>query len=81
VFKIDAAGAYTVLHTFTSAAYPSAGVIRDAAGSLYGTTATNSGTCDGSAVFKLDTAGNYTVLYSFTGEPDGCAGKTLQSAV
>jgi uncharacterized repeat protein (TIGR03803 family) len=55
VYKLDAAGQETVLHAFTGRAdggYPRAGVIRDAAGNLYGTT------CDGGAgnsgvVFKL----------------------------
>jgi len=39
VFKLDTAGKETVLHTFTSSndgAYPRAGLIRDAAGNLYG---------------------------------------------
>ena len=40
VFKIDAAGQETVLHTFTSfpdGALPESGVVRDSAGNLYGT--------------------------------------------
>jgi uncharacterized repeat protein (TIGR03803 family) len=73
VFKLHTTGKETVLHSFTGnpdGASPFAGVIRDAAGNLYGTTpkggALNSGT-----VFKLDTTGKETVLYSFAGGADG----------
>lgn len=41
VFKVDAAGAYTLLHGFTGGedgATPSSGLIRDGGGNLYGTT-------------------------------------------
>jgi uncharacterized repeat protein (TIGR03803 family) len=51
-------------------------LVRDSAGSLYGTTAQggtshgcNGGTCG--VVFKLDTTGKETVLHSFTGGKDG----------
>jgi uncharacterized repeat protein (TIGR03803 family) len=74
VFKLDASGTETILHAFAGGAdgaFPnSSGVIRDAAGNLYGTTyfggASNSGT-----VFKVDPASNEAVLYSFTGGTDG----------
>ena len=49
---------------------PNAGVIRDSAGNLYGTTYCG-GAASAGVVFKLDTAGNETVLYSFTGGTDG----------
>jgi uncharacterized repeat protein (TIGR03803 family) len=69
VYKLDLSGRETVLHTFTGGADgagPYAGVIRDSAGNLYGTTygggANNYGT-----VYKVDSAGNETVLHSFTG--------------
>jgi len=75
---------FKVLHTFTGAdgANPYAGLIRDAAGNLYGTTefggATFGGptsTCNESygcgVVFKLSPAGTETVLHSFTGGADG----------
>ncbi len=65
--------AYTVLYTFQGGAdgrHPSGGLIRDAAGNLYGTTYTG-GTSGFGTVFKLDTAGKETVLHSFTGEADG----------
>ena len=73
VYKLDAAGNYTVLHTFTGGAdgdTPYAGVFRDSAGNLYGTT-TGGGTGGLGVVYKLGAAGNYTVLYRFTGGADG----------
>src|SRR5208282_3849903 len=73
VFKVDPSGNETVLYTFTGGAdggYPLAGVIRDSAGNLYGTT--NGGGASGAGVvFKVDTSGNETVLYTFTGGSDG----------
>jgi len=64
VFRLDATGKETVLHSFdgSDAAFPFAGVLRDAAGNLYGTLSYNVGT-----VFKLDTTGTETVLHAFSG--------------
>jgi uncharacterized repeat protein (TIGR03803 family) len=69
VFKVDSSGNETILHSFSGTddgAYPSAGVIRDGAGNLYGATrifgASNAGT-----VFEVSAAGQTTVLYAFTG--------------
>ncbi|MGC9946642.1 MAG: choice-of-anchor tandem repeat GloVer-containing protein [Bryobacteraceae bacterium] len=73
VYKLDTAGNYTVLYSFTDGAdggYPSAGVILDPAGNLYGTTPV-AGTGGWGVVYKLDTSGQETVLYSFTGGADG----------
>jgi uncharacterized repeat protein (TIGR03803 family) len=73
VFKVDTTGAETVLYSFTGGADgsgPSAGLIRNSAGNLYGTTS-DGGTSGRGVVFKLDTTGTETVLYSFTGEADG----------
>jgi uncharacterized repeat protein (TIGR03803 family) len=85
VFKLDPSGKETVLYSFTGmngdGAFPTAGLIMDSSGNLYGTTpfggvtATSSGSCSGSGpppagcgtVFKLDPSGHETVLYSFTG--------------
>ena len=85
VFKLDATGQETVLHSFTGAAdgaYPRGGVIQDSAGNLYGA-AYLGGASSAGVVFKLDTTGNYTVLYTFTGGADGYspyAGVVLDSA-
>ena len=68
VYKVDSSGNETVLYTFTGGAdggYPTAGVVRDSAGNLYGTTSTG-GTKGAGVVYKLDTSGQETVLYSFT---------------
>ena len=73
VFKLDTTGKETVLYTFTGGTdggLPYAGVIRDAAGNLYGTTY-DGGTGDQGVVFKLDTNGKETVLHAFTGKADG----------
>src|ERR1035438_4036954 len=73
VFELDTAGQETVLYSFTGGAdgaYPTAGVIRDSAGNLYGTTQ-GGGTAGAGVVFKLDRAGQETVLSSFTGAADG----------
>ena len=79
VFKLDATGAETVLHSFTfggaDGSKPFGGLIRDAAGNFYGTTSDGGGIgcapygCG--TVFKLDTTRHETVLYSFTGGADG----------
>jgi uncharacterized repeat protein (TIGR03803 family) len=75
VFKLDSAGTETVLYSFTGAgedgAYPGAGLLRNAAGTLYGTTTEGGGSSDGGTVFKLDATGAETILYSFTGGKDG----------
>jgi uncharacterized repeat protein (TIGR03803 family) len=75
VFKLDSTGKETVLHSFRGspdAAHPDSGVIRDAAGNLYGSTP--EGGFSTGTVFKLDTTGKETVLYAFRGgggEADG----------
>ena len=73
VFKLDRKGHETVLYSFTGGndgAYPSAGVVLDWAGNLYGMTCCG-GAADAGVVFKLDTKGHETVLYNFTGGNDG----------
>jgi uncharacterized repeat protein (TIGR03803 family) len=70
VFKLSPDGAETVLHRFcrrvncADGALPTAGLIMDHAGNMYGT-AINGGADDGGAVFRLGQDGTYTVLYSF----------------
>jgi uncharacterized repeat protein (TIGR03803 family) len=74
VFKVSAAGKFTLLHAFTGGAdgaTPYIGhLIQDSAGNLYGTTLNGGvvgGACRGGCgvVFTLDTNGNETVLYGF----------------
>ncbi len=73
IFKLDAAGTLTTLHSFTGGgdgAYPYTGLMQAADGSFYGTT-TYGGTAGAGTVFKLDEAGTLTTLHSFTGGGDG----------
>jgi uncharacterized repeat protein (TIGR03803 family) len=72
-FKLNKSGKFTLLHTFTGTPdgqQPHGGVIRDAAGNLYGTTSFG-GANGWGTVFKLDKTGKEAVLYSFTGGADG----------
>lgn len=75
VFKITAGGEESVLYDFTGhqdGNTPFSGVIRDAAGNLYGTSQP-----EGSdppfwgAVFKLEPSGKLIVLHDFSGGPGG----------
>ena len=71
VFKIDAAGKETVLHSFSGyqGKEPMGALTLDAAGNLYGTA--DEGTVDHQgSLFKLDPSGKVTALYRFT-ELDG----------
>jgi uncharacterized repeat protein (TIGR03803 family) len=77
VFKIDSAGQETLLYSFCSqvgcadGSLPVAGLARDAAGNLYGTTqngGNGNSICIGEGcgtVFKLEPNGHYSVLYKF----------------
>jgi uncharacterized repeat protein (TIGR03803 family) len=94
VFKLSPRGTETVLHLFTGGAdggNPVAGLVRDAAGNLYGTsvlgggiatTACNPPNGNGcGVVFKLSSAGAETVLHSFTGGEDGAGpGELIEDA-
>ena len=68
---------YTVLHNFTGGVdgqNPSAGVVIDRAGNLYGTTYYGGTSPDSGAAFKLARKGNsfvFTPLHSFNGVTDG----------
>src|SRR5262249_28680811 len=79
VFKINSEGIETVLHSFGTGPEglePRAGLVRDNAGTLYGTAsqggnlACNGGTGCG-AVFKLGPSGDVIVLHAFGLVPDG----------
>jgi uncharacterized repeat protein (TIGR03803 family) len=81
VYKVDTSGNFTVLHSFAGyndGCNPTAPVILDSSGNLYGTTLYCGGSGNGT-VFGLDPAGNEAVLYSFTGGADG--GRPLASVV
>jgi uncharacterized repeat protein (TIGR03803 family) len=71
VFKLDASGTFTTLHTFTLAdgAEPT-GVIQATDGNFYGTTH-NGGAFNFGVAFKLAASGTLTVLHSFSGGLDG----------
>lgn len=78
VFRLSATGNESVLYRFAGApdgASPTAGVVRDTAGNIYGTTALGGDTsCNPpygcGIVFKLDSAGAETILHTFAGPPD-----------
>jgi uncharacterized repeat protein (TIGR03803 family) len=75
VFELSLAGQQTVLHPFaggSDGAFPAAGLVRDSAGNLYGTTSLGGTSaarqCVGvgcGIVFKLDASGTETILHSF----------------
>ena len=73
VYKLDATGHETLLHSFTGGAdgaSPQGALIQDAAGNFYGTTS-RGGSAGAGVVFKFDTTGHESVLYNFTGGADG----------
>ena len=63
---------FTDLYNFTGStgAFPQAGLVRDAAGNLYGATR-RGGSSNSGVIFKVDSSGTETVLYVFTGGTDG----------
>jgi uncharacterized repeat protein (TIGR03803 family) len=74
VFRVSKMGLYThSVYTFTGGADGSGpeGLIRDAAGNLYGTT--DFSTSGGGTVFKIGVMGGFffSTLYGFTGSSDG----------
>src|SRR5208282_1858392 len=77
VFRLDPTGGETPLYSFKGSqngdgASPYAGLVLDAVGNLYGTTAAGGDQGNFGTVFEVDTAGTgETVLYTFAGEPDG----------
>ena len=77
VYKLDPKGIETVLHGFTGGTLgatdgyqPMGGVIRDAAGNLYGTTFYG-GARGAGVVYRVNTSNQETILYTFTGSIDG----------
>jgi len=73
VYRLDPANNLKVLYTFTGGndgGSPTAGLLRDSAGNLYGTTPNYGANFQG-VVFKVDPAGHEKVLHTFTGGTDG----------
>ncbi len=71
VFELSPSGTYTILYSFmggSDGVSPIGGLIRDAAGNLYGTTrgGFTNGTNNYGSVFKISPAGQETTLYTFT---------------
>ena len=68
VFRLDAAGTLTALHTFAGADgdTPHGGVTRSSDGGFIGTT-TSGGSSYNGTVFTLDATGSLSASYSFTG--------------
>ena len=78
VFTVNNRGAEAVLHRFTipDGSLPTAGLVMDSAGNIYGTAAQGGYlSCDSplgcGTIFKLDTGGTYTVLHTFAGLAKG----------
>jgi uncharacterized repeat protein (TIGR03803 family) len=73
-FKLTPTRRWTILNSFGASSadgqFPLAGLIRDKAGDLYGTTL-RGGPFGFGTVFKIDTSGNENVLYNFSGGADG----------
>jgi uncharacterized repeat protein (TIGR03803 family) len=71
VFRLDtrASNKETIVHSFAGAdgAFPTAGLVLDSAGNLYGTTPMGGAEVWG-VIFKLDSSGYQTVLHNFTGD-------------
>jgi len=76
-FELNRAGKQVWLHSFNgkNGQEPAAGLLRDNAGNLYGTTVLGGDTTCYSlgcgVLFKLDSKGEEKLLYRFTGTPDG----------
>ncbi len=80
VFTVDTSTHLeNVLHSFSGGradgAAPIAGVIRDAAGNLYGTTSGGGAHFFGT-VYKIPAVGSYSLLHSFAGPPSEGSGPT-----
>ncbi len=78
IFRMDAAGNLTTLHSFAYAdgANPAAGLVRATDGNFYGAT-TKGGSNNLGTVFRMDAGGVVTRLYSF----DGANGQDPRAAL
>jgi uncharacterized repeat protein (TIGR03803 family) len=85
VFKIDAGGTLTTLHSFdySDGDDPVGGLVQVSGGTFYGTTGGggSSSGCDGGCgtVFKITSAGELTTLYTFD-DTDGSGPNALVQA-
>ncbi|MGH8273442.1 MAG: choice-of-anchor tandem repeat GloVer-containing protein [Gammaproteobacteria bacterium] len=72
VFKITAAGDFTLLYSFDfgRSGHPNAALVEGSDGNFYGTTV-QGGLDLWGTVFKITPTGTYTRLHSFTGDADG----------
>jgi len=72
VFRIDATGNLTTLHSFSGStndgSNPVAGLVQDSDGNFYGTTPSGGAHFQG-IVCRISQGGGFTVLHSFTGYP------------
>ncbi len=74
IFKIDSAGSFSVVYSFTGSdgAFPYFGhLTMGNNGDLYGVTAVG-GAHNAGALYQLTTDGQFSVLHSFGGASDGC---------
>ncbi|HTR27010.1 MAG TPA: choice-of-anchor tandem repeat GloVer-containing protein [Terriglobales bacterium] len=81
VFKLTPSGIETILHSFGASGdgyYPSAGMVLDKKGNLYGTTGTG-GAYGYGTVFELDSTGTETILHNFNA--DGTDGTDPQAGL
>ena len=82
VFEISSSGTESVLHSFTGGsdgAYPSASLIEDSDGNLYGTTTGQS--AGSSTVFKVNiSSSTETVIYGFTGTEESYSSLYMDSS-
>jgi uncharacterized repeat protein (TIGR03803 family) len=82
IFKIDTAGKFSVLFTFSSKVIccgPGYNIlVRDSKGNLYDTTPIN-GVHNGGFLFELDTNGRFTVLFDFPYQGENGDGQFVNS--
>ncbi len=78
LFKLDTAGTFTVLHSFTggSTGMGPYALVLDVAGNLYGSSDGGNSSCNFGCgiVFKVDPTGKFSVLHSFNGKDGQQAG-------
>ena len=75
IFQLTPSGSFNILYVFplpteAQASVPNGGLLRDAAGDLFGTTQSGGDYFQGS-VFEFTASGTFKTLYSFTGGADG----------